>query len=508
MHRPSWDEGYTVDVDYVREYFGDWIPDRVRFALLSNGWQAPALHTACELGYGQGVTLAIGAAAGSTTWTGTDFNPSHAVFARALVDGEARVYDDSFAEFAARDDLPMFDMIVLHGIWSWVSEANRQVIVDFLKRRLAVGGVVYISYNVPYGWTSVAAVRHLMKHHYETRSDRSAGLEARVRSTIAFAESLVATRAGHLAAQPQAADRIARLKTLDWRYVLHEYLNEDWHPDYFADVARTLSAGAKLGWACPAHFHDQVDILSLTTDQMRLVGEVNDPIARETMRDFFCNRNFRRDLFLRGGSRIAGRRQREALSGFTLMLLTRRQDVSATIGAAGHSAQLQPAIYDPILDRLAAGPVGVGELIARHEANGISLGQTIEAIRVLLGRYEVGFVQEEATIAARRPATDALNRRLLDFAGEDLRFLASPVIGAGVPVDSIHQLFIAARLAGRTKVAELADHALASLAAGGRSLVDDGKPITDPLVAREKMVKIVEGFLENRLPLLERLQVI
>ncbi len=508
MSGASWGDGYTVDADYVREYFGDWIPERIRFALVSNGWRAPELGSACELGYGQGLTLAISAAAGPAAWTGTDFNPSHAVFARALVDGEARVYDDSFADFVARDDLPTFDMIVLHGIWSWVSEANRAVIVEFLRRRLAVGGVVFVSYNVPYGWSSIAAVRHLMKRFYETRTDRSAGLEARVRATVAFAEGLVATRAGHLAAQPQAADRIARLKTLDWRYVLHEYLNEDWRPDYFADVVETLSAGARLTWACPAHFHDQVDILSLNSEQIRSVAEIGDPIARETMRDFFCNRNFRRDLFLRGGSRIAGRRQREALSGFTLTLLTRRRDVSPTIGAAGHAAQLQPAVYEPILDRLAAGPVGVGELIARHEANGISLGQTVEAIRILLGRYEVGFVQEEAVIAARRPATDALNRRLLDLAGEDLRFLASPVIGAGVPVESIHQFFVAARLAGRTTVSELAEHALSALTANGRTLVDEGRAITDPVLAREKMTKIAEGFLEARLPVLEALQVV
>jgi len=43
--------------------------------------------------------------------------------------------------------LPDFDYIGLHGIWSWISDENRQVIVDFIRKKLKVGGVLYISYN-------------------------------------------------------------------------------------------------------------------------------------------------------------------------------------------------------------------------------------------------------------------------------------------------------------------------------------------------------------------------
>jgi hypothetical protein len=60
---------------------------------------------------------------------------------------DIRVLDASFEELAQRDDLPMFDVIVLHGIWSWVSEVNRRVIVKIARQRLAIGGILYISYN-------------------------------------------------------------------------------------------------------------------------------------------------------------------------------------------------------------------------------------------------------------------------------------------------------------------------------------------------------------------------
>jgi SAM-dependent methyltransferase len=61
------------------------------------------------------------------------------------------LFDESFAEFASRD-LPEFDYIGLHGIWSWISDENRAVIVDFIRRKLKVGGVLYISYNTLPGW--------------------------------------------------------------------------------------------------------------------------------------------------------------------------------------------------------------------------------------------------------------------------------------------------------------------------------------------------------------------
>jgi hypothetical protein len=47
----------------------------------------------------------------------------------------------------------------LHGIWSWVSEDNRQIILDFIDRKLKPGGVLYLSYNTQPGWSAFMPLR-------------------------------------------------------------------------------------------------------------------------------------------------------------------------------------------------------------------------------------------------------------------------------------------------------------------------------------------------------------
>ena len=165
----DWTSGYVADIGYTYGYYAELNPARVKLALLNAGLAFPDMGTACELGFGQGVSANFHAAASLTSWHGTDFNPSQAGFAQELArmsGSGAQLFDEAFDAFCARD-LPDFDYIGLHGIWSWISDANRAVIVDFVRRKLKVGGVLYISYNTLPGWGAFAPMRHLLTQHAE-----------------------------------------------------------------------------------------------------------------------------------------------------------------------------------------------------------------------------------------------------------------------------------------------------------------------------------------------------
>ena len=186
----DWTEGYVADIDYTFSYCPELNPLRVKLAFLSKGLLAPEIGTACELGFGQGLGTNIHAAGSTVEWHGTDFNPSQAEFAQELarVSGAgARLYDDAFEDFCRRENLPDFDFIGLHGIWSWVNDRNRGIIVDFVRRKLKPGGVVYLGYNAAPGWAGFVPMREMMKRYGEVMVAQSHGGVDRIEVAVDFA---------------------------------------------------------------------------------------------------------------------------------------------------------------------------------------------------------------------------------------------------------------------------------------------------------------------------------
>src|SRR6185312_13954565 len=174
---------------------------------------------------------------------GTDINPSHVAEARDLAGpaSNVRLLADSFAELVARTDLPEFDVIALHGVWSWISDENRRRIVDLVRRHLAIGGVVYVSYNALPGNAPILPLQHLLQLHADLCGTGAEGLPARVRGAIAFASKLSGAGATYFKTSPVAAQILAGLPDQDVHYLGHEYFTGNWRPMAFSQVADALA---------------------------------------------------------------------------------------------------------------------------------------------------------------------------------------------------------------------------------------------------------------------------
>ena len=134
----KWTEGYVADINYTHGYYQELNPNRIKLAFLNAGLEYSEYTNACELGFGQGISINIHAAASGIQWFGTDFNPSQANYANRLArsnNSSINLSDGSFKEFVQRKDFPEFDFIAMHGIWSWINDANRLLRVDFLKNK-------------------------------------------------------------------------------------------------------------------------------------------------------------------------------------------------------------------------------------------------------------------------------------------------------------------------------------------------------------------------------------
>ena len=311
----DWTSGYVADIGYTFGYYTELNPLRVRLAFLNAGLVPPEVGAACELGFGQGMSANLHAAASVVQWHGTDFNPSQAAFAQELagVAGSgACLYEDAFDQFCAREDLPTFDYIGLHGIWSWISDENRAVIVDFVRRKLKVGGVLYISYNTQPGWAAMVPMRDLLTEHADVLGAAGAGIVNRIDSALAFADQLLAANPTFARANPTVADRIKRIKDQNRHYLAHEYFNRDWEPMAFARMAQWLRP-AKLQWACSAQFLDAIDAVNLTTEQQQLLKGIPDPMFRQTVRDFCVNQQFRKDYWVKGARTLSPLEQAEQM---------------------------------------------------------------------------------------------------------------------------------------------------------------------------------------------------
>ena len=509
----DWTSGYVADIGYTYGYYLELNPLRVKLAFLNAGLVYPEFGTACELGFGQGVSANIHAAASVTEWHGTDFNPAQAAFAQELATlsgSGAKLYDDSFAEFAKRTDLPDFDYIGLHGIWSWISDENRSVIVDFIHKKLKVGGVLYISYNTMPGWAAFAPMRNLMKEHADVIGAEGDGIVKRVDGAIEFVNKFLATNPLYAKSNPLVADRVTKLKDQNRHYLAHEYFNHYWLPMHFATMAEWLKP-SKLDYACSANYLDHIDVINLTADQQLFLNEIPDALFRQSIRDFMVNQQFRKDYWVKGARKLSAFEQTEALRQQKLILVNNRHDVSLQVNGALGEATMSEVIYNPILDILADHtPKTIAQLEQVVADKGILFAQLIQAIVLLSGAGHLAAVQDDAVIEESKKHTDKLNSLLLDKARSngDISYLASPVIACGVGVGRFQQLFLLAILQGKKKPAEYAEVAWQILAAQGQKIIKDGKALETPEENLAELIEQATQFAAKQLPILKALQVV
>lgn len=508
----DWTEGYVADIDYTYGYYEELNPQRLLVPSLNVGLQPPEVAAACELGYGQGVSVNLHAAASSVRWYGTDFNPSHAGFAQSLarVAGSgAALFDQSFAEFCARTDLPEFDFIGLHGIYSWISAENQAVIVDFLRRKLKVGGVLYLSYNAQPGYAATAPLQHLYARHADVMGGPGRGVLTRLDAALEFADKLLALTPLFALANPPVNERQRQITGQNRQYLAHEYLNRYWRPLWFAELAEQL-APAKLTYACSALYLEHINALNLTTEQNRFLGEIADPVFRQTVRDFIINQQFRRDYWVKGPRRMAPLDQAAALRALRVMLVTPRQDVAMTVTGSLGQREMAPNVYNPVLDVLGdGGPRSIGDIEQEVRAAGLGLGTVYEAVTVLAGKGELAIVQDEAAQARAKPRTDRLNLHLIEKArgSSDVTYLASPVTGGGIAAGRFNQLFLLGLRHGRQGADDLARFAWEILAMQGQRVVKDNKPLDTDADNLAELGSQAREFIDKRLPTLRKLQI-
>ncbi|MCW0231977.1 MAG: class I SAM-dependent methyltransferase [Ferrovibrio sp.] len=501
----DWTEGY-VDVGYTHDFYRELTPALHRFALLSRGIDAGGdldKIRYCELGCGHGFSSVLLAAAHPDgEFHANDFLPGHIAYARKLAEDTGTtnitLYDDAFDAFGQRD-LPDFDIIALHGVYTWVSEENRRHIVDFIARRLKVGGIVYISYNCHPGWATVRPLRDLMIMFSGNPTDP---VLPRIDQALAKIQLLFDTNSMYTRLNPMLKDRFDSIRKQARSYVAHEYFNRDWTIFYHSDVARELR-DAKLDFATTVQLFDHLDNFNLTPEQQKLLSETGNIDHREVLRDFIMNRQFRRDLYAKGGLPLSADDRNARIAAMRFVLTTLPADISRNVLTTLGSLGLNAAVFDPVIAAFAKGPRTIADVMDADETRALGLPVILEAVIILVGNNHMQPCLPAAGDAARAERTAVFNTAILERAlnSNDLLFLASPLTGGGFQLNRFDQMFL---LAQQRNHKDPAAFVCDRLIARNEGMVRDGKALR---TAEENLAYLRERYadFQRRLPILQQL---
>lgn len=507
----NWTSGYVSQIDYTFGYYPELNPIRSRLAFLQAGYKpSSGFETCCELGFGQGLSINTHAAALGGQWWGTDFNPSQVNFGLELSEASKaniHLFDEAFEHFCNRADLPDFDFIALHGVWSWVSKKNRKILLNFVRNRLKVGGTLYISYNTLPGWASFLPVRELANEIVKNSNRIEQDMNHNINDAIAFTEALLAADPRYTKGNPSVIERFKTIKGLDRRYIAHEFLNQDWNPMTFNEISASLNS-AKLSYVSSANYLDHVDILNYSIEQKTFLSKIENEKIRESVRDLIVNQSFRKEYWVKGRRIIDPLEKIEAIRRERICLICHPSQIEFKAKGHHNEANLDPKMYNILINIiLDYRPISLGELeihLARYEIN---FSQMLQMIFIMIGKGYIAVSQHEKIIEKQRKSSNSLNSYILNASrsSEKINLLATPVVGGAVPIDRMSQLFALSILDGKKASNEWAEFAWRLLKGQGQKLVKDGKPIENDEEALKEMEKQANLFEQLRLPVLRAL---
>ncbi|OGR23541.1 MAG: hypothetical protein A2X79_07855 [Desulfuromonadaceae bacterium GWB2_53_15] len=501
-------DGYVADIEYIHHFCRELGPSALNLVLTMQGIEPIPLNqgfSCCDLGCGQGLSTNIFASCHPEgQFHGIDFNRAHILGAREL-SSQAGLANATFWE-ASFDDLgrlplPEFDFITLHGVYSWVNADNRKHIVDFIRCKLKVGGVVYVSYNCLPGWSSVAPIRQLLI----SCADMESGLlEEQINVSIKFVERLKSMNLSYFSNNPSAGNFFDELSKRSKNYLAHEYFNENWVPFYHADVVKNFAA-VNLTFAGSASFVDNLDFLRFSLEEQHLLNSTEDPVLKETVKDFAVNQQFRRDVFTKGRKRLVNVAHQELVSRYRFALVVPREKDTITLNFSRNEAHYDPALYKAVLNALDEQHLSLDDMLLKPEIASFGPEYVHQSLMVLLSAsYILPAVDPspEVIVSTRQFNYAMLERTALNM---EPQYLASPVVQTGIKLDWVQRLLLLCEL---TDSGDPLSFVSSMMREHNYALIKDGAALQSWDENLEELGRQIRSFHVCQLPLLKRLGVV
>jgi SAM-dependent methyltransferase len=448
-------QGYVTDSVYPDKFFRELSPTWLNYVAALNGGAPRDLtrpFTYLELGAGLGHSAVANAGAFARgEFHACDVNAAHVAGALRHAElfgiGNVQIHEASFEELLALD-LPDFDFIVLHGVYSWVGASARAAIRSVLATKLKPLGIAYVSYNCLPGWASEMPLRRLLIEFARSAEGDSAQRSAAALQALA---ELAATSPRYLTANPQAQSAIDAYAKRPSTYLAHEFMNETWEPFYSIDVADELAPAGlrRIGSATLADNH-----LPLCVDERCAETIARLPTARqrEIALDFAVNRRFRRDVFQRGAAEPSPAEMLRNLNAVAFGCVGEAACIDARARVPRGEIRFQDGFVAELRALVARGSFTVGDAAVQLGGAGRDAAEITRNLIYLIaaGALQPFAVAREVEPARQPPrfATPAVERAVAHAAETGTsRAAPSAIVGNGVVIDAAAAVRAVAALA-------------------------------------------------------------
>ena len=455
------DPGYTTDLIYPSAFVFGQAPVFMQWAAAVAG--TPGLSPTkpfayCDLGCGDGSTLNLLAAAYPwARFVGVDINSDHLRRATELATGgglgNVTFREASFAELATAGLEPM-DYIAVHGVYTWVDDAGRQALHEFVRSNLKPGGLLGLQYSSLPGSAVYDPLFNCLKWFADRVPGDSlhrfaVGLEQlqRLRPHAAFFRDL-----------PQAGELIDNVSRHPVNKIVHDVLNRNVHSLYFHEVHEAMTS-LGLRFVGSGDLKLNHPELLMSRESCAVLDEVarGDERLRLMALDLMLNTRSRFDVFQRPAATPGACTVARGLRAVGDLRL-RRVGVADNLEArrrssSGIAVDLTSAMHTAVLAAVGDGSPTVDEVLDNSVSAAFGQAGVERAIKeLLMTRFlnvMIGPALEIAPRADRRyRMSSPLNAILLDetIHVADAVAFASPVLGSALMIPADERLWLAAWL--------------------------------------------------------------
>jgi methyltransferase-like protein/2-polyprenyl-3-methyl-5-hydroxy-6-metoxy-1,4-benzoquinol methylase len=266
-----------------------------------------------ELGCaGGGNLISMAAAYPDSRFVGIDLSQRQIDVAGKAIDdlGLTNIELKRFSVTDVDRSFGIFDYIIAHGIYSWVSDDVRDAIITVCKENLSQSGIAYVSYNTLPGWDVIKTIRDMMVYHSQNFADA----ETRIREARQMLNFVIENSGdGDTPYKQMLQAEATRVSRIADGYLYHDHLEHHNDPCYFHEF---MSKAADRGLQYLGdHDFSAMNLSGYTEPARGILAQIDDIVRQEQYIDFLTNRRFRQTMLCHADVALSRNVTSDRLSG-------------------------------------------------------------------------------------------------------------------------------------------------------------------------------------------------